>query len=74
VAVYDVCAVSEVLCSVSDGHYTESSNCSVSNEEKGRCANAIRVSYLRRRETHCNTCLVSDEKGDTPTQRHLTFT
>jgi hypothetical protein len=28
-----VCAVSEVLCLVSDRHYTESGNCSVSDEE-----------------------------------------
>jgi hypothetical protein len=25
----------EVLCSVSDGHYTELNNCSISDEEKG---------------------------------------
>jgi hypothetical protein len=31
-----VCAVSKVLCLVSDGHYTESGNCSVSDDEKGR--------------------------------------
>jgi hypothetical protein len=39
------------------------------NEEKGRCAHATCVSYLRRRET-CpqNGCLASEEKGDTPTQ------
>jgi hypothetical protein len=30
-----VCVVSEVLCSVSDGHYTESNNYSISDEEKG---------------------------------------
>jgi hypothetical protein len=30
-----VCAVSEVLCLVSDEHYTESSNCLVFDEEKG---------------------------------------
>jgi hypothetical protein len=33
--VSEVCAVSEVLCSVSDGQYTKSGNCSVSDEEKG---------------------------------------
>jgi hypothetical protein len=31
----EVCVVSEVSCSVSDGHYTESGNCLVSNKEKG---------------------------------------
>jgi hypothetical protein len=36
--VSDVCAVFEVLCSVSDGHYSESSNCSIFDEEKWRCA------------------------------------
>jgi hypothetical protein len=33
--VSEVCVVSEVLCSISDGHYTESNNCSISDEEKG---------------------------------------
>jgi hypothetical protein len=61
-AISEVCAISEVLCSVSDGHYTESGNCSVSDEEKGRPTHAMRVSYLRRRETHpCNARLVSQE-------------
>jgi hypothetical protein len=32
-----LCVVSEALYSVSDGHYTKSSNCSVSEEEKRRC-------------------------------------
>jgi hypothetical protein len=32
-----MCVVSKVLCLVSDGHYTESGNCLVSDEEKGRC-------------------------------------
>jgi hypothetical protein len=49
-AVSEVCAVSEVLCSVSDGHYTESDNCSVSDEEKGRRAHEMSVSYLRKKE------------------------
>jgi hypothetical protein len=35
-AVSEVCAFSKVLCSVSDGYYTESGNCSISDEEKGR--------------------------------------
>jgi hypothetical protein len=30
----EVCAVSEVLCSVPFGHYTESGNSSVSDEDK----------------------------------------
>jgi hypothetical protein len=60
-----VCVVS-----VSDGHYTESCNSSVSNEEKGRRAHETHVSYLRRRETcPCSGRLISKEKGDTPMQR-----
>jgi hypothetical protein len=47
-----VCAVSEVLCLVSDGHYTESGNCSVSNEEKGRRTLATPILHRRQRETH----------------------
>jgi hypothetical protein len=45
-AISKVCAVSEVLCSVSDGHYNESSNCSIYDEEKGRRANEMCVSHL----------------------------
>jgi hypothetical protein len=44
-----LCAVSEALCSVSDRHYTESGNCSVSDEEKGRCALTSCVSHLRKK-------------------------
>jgi hypothetical protein len=59
----EACAVFEVLYSVSGGHYTESGNSSVSNEEKGRHTHATRVSYLRRRETHPhNAHLVSQER------------
>jgi hypothetical protein len=64
----DICVKYAEVCaiSVSDGHYTESGNSSVSDEEKGRRAHETRVSYLRRRETHpCNAHLVSQEKGDT---------
>jgi hypothetical protein len=46
-----MCAVSEALCLASDGHYTESGNCLVSDEEKGRRACSTGVSYLRQRET-----------------------
>jgi hypothetical protein len=54
----EVCAVSEVLCSVSDGHYTKSDNCSVSDDEKGRRVLWGCVSYLRERKTcPCNVCL-----------------
>jgi hypothetical protein len=65
-----VCPVSEVLCSVSDGHYTESGNSSVSDEEKGRRTDEMLVSYRRRRET-CprNARLLSEEKGDAPMKR-----
>jgi hypothetical protein len=38
------------MCSVSDGHYTESGNCSVSGEEKGRHALVTCVSHLKKRE------------------------
>jgi hypothetical protein len=67
--VSEVCAVSEVLCSVSDGHYPESDNFSFSVEEKRRRTHATCVSYLRRRETRPrNTHLISEEKVDAPTQ------
>jgi hypothetical protein len=36
----------EVLCSVSNGHYIEFGNYSISDEEKGRCALGTRVSHL----------------------------
>jgi hypothetical protein len=36
----------EVLCSVSDGHYTKFGNYSISDEEKGRRALGARVSHL----------------------------
>jgi hypothetical protein len=49
--VSEVCAISEVLCLVSNGHNTESSNCLVFDEEKKRRVLTTRVSYLRRRET-----------------------
>jgi hypothetical protein len=43
----------EVLCSVSNGHYTEFDNCSISNEEKGTRALNTRVSHLiKRRRVH----------------------
>jgi hypothetical protein len=51
-AVSELSAVSEVLCSVPDRHYTESGNSSVSNKDKGRHAYQTRVSYLNKRETH----------------------
>jgi hypothetical protein len=47
-----VCVVSRALCSVSGGHCTESGNCSVSGEEKGRHDLITRVSDLKKRETH----------------------
>jgi hypothetical protein len=50
--VSEVCAVSEILCSVHDGHYIESDNSSVSDEDNGRCAHQTRISYLNKRETH----------------------
>jgi hypothetical protein len=35
-AVSEVCAIFEVLCSVPDVQYTESGNSSISDEDKGR--------------------------------------
>jgi hypothetical protein len=45
-AASEVCIISIVLCSVSDGHYTEFGNCSISDEEKERRTLGTRVSYL----------------------------
>jgi hypothetical protein len=68
-SVSEVCAVSEVLCSISDGHYTKSGNSSVSGEEKGWRAHETHISYLRRRETcPCNARHLSGEKGDVLTK------
>jgi hypothetical protein len=50
--VSEVCVVSEALCSIFDRHYTESVNCSVSDEVKGGHALTMCVSYLKKRETH----------------------
>jgi hypothetical protein len=73
-SISEVCAVSEVLCSVSDRHYTESGNSTVSDEEKGRHANTTRALYLTRKETRPrNACLVSEKKRDTPMQRASPF-
>jgi hypothetical protein len=47
-----VCAVYEVLCSFSDGHYIELGNYLVFVEEKGRLMLATRVSHRRQREAH----------------------
>jgi hypothetical protein len=59
-------AVSEALCLVFDEHYTESINCLVSGEEKGRHALSTCVSHLRKREMRItDTCLISEENGDT---------
>jgi hypothetical protein len=75
----EICSMCENMaifevCSVSDGHYTESGNWSVFDEEKGRHAHTMRVSYLRRRETFPkNKYLISEEKGDVPTKRVSPF-
>jgi hypothetical protein len=47
-----VCVVSEALCSISNGHYTEFGNCSFSDEEIGRLTLTTCVSYLKKREKH----------------------
>jgi hypothetical protein len=39
------------LCSISDGHYTESGNCSIFDEENGRRALTTHLSHLKKRET-----------------------
>jgi hypothetical protein len=49
IAVSEVCTVSEILCSFSDGHYTEFGTCSISDVEKGRHDLDMRVSYLIKR-------------------------
>jgi hypothetical protein len=51
-SIFEVCAASEVLCLVSDLHYTESDNSSVSNEDKGRRTHETCASYLNKREMH----------------------
>jgi hypothetical protein len=49
---FDVlCSASEVLCSVSNEHYTKSGNCSDSDGRKGRRALSRRVSHLKKNET-----------------------
>jgi hypothetical protein len=58
--VSDVCVVSKVWYSVFYGHYTESNNCLVSDEVKGRHAHAMNISHLRKRETcQCDVRLTS---------------
>jgi hypothetical protein len=56
----EVSAVFEVLCSIFDGHYTESVNYSVFDDEKGRHDLTMCVSYLKKREMR----LTSQKKGD----------
>jgi hypothetical protein len=57
-----VCAISEASCSVFNGHYIESNNCSDSDEEKGRRALTTCVSHLKKRETHSKyACLAYEE-------------
>jgi hypothetical protein len=41
-----VCTVSEALCLIFDGYYTEYGNCSVSAKEKRRHALITHVSHL----------------------------
>jgi ribosomal protein L34 len=58
-----VCVLSKVLCLVSDRHYTESGNCSVSDEEKGRRVLATRVSHRRKGRHALATCILHRRKG-----------
>jgi hypothetical protein len=46
-----LCAVSEALWSISDEHYTKSSNCLVSDEEKGRHTLTTCILHLKKGET-----------------------
>jgi hypothetical protein len=45
-------SISEALCSISDGHYTESDNCPVSDDKKMRRALTRCVSHMKKKETH----------------------
>jgi hypothetical protein len=44
-SIFEVCAVSKALCSVSDGQYTES------GEERGRHAIIMCLSHLKKKDT-----------------------
>jgi hypothetical protein len=47
------------------GHYTQSGNCSVSDEEKGRCALTTGISHLRKSKTCIRGAhLVSQAMGE----------
>jgi hypothetical protein len=50
---------------VSGGHYTESGNCSVSNEEKGRHVLTTRVSYLGKGRHTLDTCVSHGNQRET---------
>jgi hypothetical protein len=50
---------------VSDGHYTESRSCSVSDEEKGRRALTTRVSYLGKGRCALDTCVSHSKQRET---------
>jgi hypothetical protein len=68
-SISEVCVVSKVLCSVSDGYHTKSGTRSISDEENGRRTQATCVSYKRRRETSPrNASFKTEEKGDVPTK------
>jgi hypothetical protein len=59
-----VCSVSQALCSLSNEHYTDSGNSLVSDEEKGKRALTMRVSYLKQREMWSKYVrLTSEAKG-----------
>jgi hypothetical protein len=45
-----LCVISEAMCSIFDGYYTKSGNCSIFFEEKGRHTLITRASHLKKRE------------------------
>jgi hypothetical protein len=48
-----------------DGHYTEFSNCSVSDEEKGRSALTTHVSYLEKGRHMLDMCASHSKQRET---------
>jgi hypothetical protein len=71
--VSEVCAVFEVLCSVSDGHYNEFGSCSISNEEKGRHALSMRVSHLIKWRRIRFACVSHMGKGRRTLTKHVSL-
>jgi hypothetical protein len=53
----------KVLCSVSDGYYTEFGNCSISDEEKGRRALGTHIPHVIKWRHACFERVLPMEKG-----------